>query len=316
MFSEYLIERIINLPASQGLSESLNFFILNSIRIFILITVIGFVVGLIRSFIPPKRIGKILSGKKTGMGNIIAAFLGVVSPVDSFTVIPMFIGLLESGVPLGVAISFITTAPITSEIAFALFLGLFGTDAALAYYAAGILTGVITGIIIDFMRLDKYIEPEIYNTRINLANNYKNRELTDKISDAGRFDFDFIKKIWIYVLLGVAIAALLKSFVPSDIITKYTVFENPFAIPIMVILVIFFYINIAAALPIIIIFANNGLPVGTIIAFTIAATVTSIPELVILKKALKPPLLIIYLGVMFALIIISGYLLNFIFRMP
>ena len=210
--------------------------------------------------------------------------------------------------------TYLITAPITNEVAFALFLGLFGYKIAFTYYASGIIIGLIGGPLIGLFRMDKYIEPFVYDEHSNLLSEHKHKTFITVLKEAKDSSLDFFQNFWLYILIGVGIAAVIHSYVPPGFIMKYVGFDNQFAVPIAVILVIFFYVNIAMALPIILIFVNNGLPIGTVLAFTMAVTATSIPELLILKRALKLPLLITYMAVLLTGIILTGYLLNFIFR--
>jgi len=311
-FTDFIVYNLFSLSSASKTAEILYFFIYNSLKVYIIILILGFIIGLLRCNLTPDKIQKILRTKKAGAGNIIAAIIGVVTPVDSFTVVPIFISFLESGVPSGVAFTYLVTAPITSEVVFALFWGLLGLKAGLVYYAAGITTGIISGLLIGAFKLDRYIDPVVYQNGIDMANFCKNQSLNAKIKEATGNSLVFLKNIWFYVLIGVGLAALINNFIPSSFITKYVGLHNPLAVPVAVILVIFFYINIAAALPIITVLVHHGLPVGTVIAFTLAVSATSIPELIILKRALKLPLLIIYVTLLLILITMAGYIMNFL----
>lgn len=294
--------------------EGLEFFISNISKVFIMVLIVGFFIGLIREFITPEKTRKILSNKKTGIGNLISSFLAVVTPVEEFSIIPVFIGFLEAGIPSSIAFTYLITAPITNELAFAIFWSLFGYKIALLYYTAGIIIGLTGGIIIGALNPDKYIQPLIAEEKIKLEQKPINKNFKEIINAANQKSLNFFKSFWLYIFIGVGIAAIIHGYVPTNHIIQYVGIDNPFAIPLSVILVILFYVNISMVLPIIMIFINYSLPIGTIMAFIMAVTATSIPELMILKRALKLPLLLIYMGILLGLIIFTGYLFNFIFK--
>ncbi|OGI23516.1 MAG: hypothetical protein A2287_05300 [Candidatus Melainabacteria bacterium RIFOXYA12_FULL_32_12] len=295
------------------MAEGLEFFISNTLRVYILILIIGFIIGVIREIITPAKTQKILSGKKVGMGNIISSFLAVITPVEDFSVIPVFIGFLEAGIPTSIAFTYLITAPMTNELAFALFWNVFGCKIAFIYYAIGIVIGFVGSILIGLFKLDNYIQPLIDKNRSKISHDTGNKSFKNIIIAAKDKSFSFFKSFWLYILIGIGIATLIQGYIPSDQIIKYVGFDNPFGVPIAVLMVMFFYINITIALPILMIFISHSLPIGTLMAFTMAVTATSIPELLILKRALKLPLLLTYIGVLLGLIILTGYLLNLIF---
>ena len=314
IFADYVVYKLLGLSSGTNIAESLDFFIYNSAKVLLLIIIIGFFIGIFRGYITPAKTRKILSGKNKFFGTILSSLFAVITPVESFSVVPVFIGFLEAGIPTGVCFTYLITAPMTNEVAFVLFLGLFGLKIAFAYYATSIIVGLIGGPFIGLLKSEKYIEPFVYKEGLNLIEKHRYRSFIDILKEAKSNSFDFFKNFYLYILLGVGIASIVHGFIPANYIIKYIGFDNIFAVPIAVILVIFFYVNIAMALPMILIFANHGLPLGTLLAFTMAVTATSIPELLILKRALKMPLLISYLAILLIGIIFAGYLLNFIFR--
>ena len=310
---DFFVYEILQFSLSSKMAEGLEFFIYNTLRVYILILIIGFIIGLIREIITPAKTQRILSGKKVGLGNIISSFLAVITPVEDFSVIPVFVGFLEAGIPTSIAFTYLITAPMTNELAFALFWSVFGFKVAFIYYAIGIAIGFIGSILIGLFKLDKHIQPLIRENQANL-NLYKEKKGFKSILIAAKNkSFSFFRSFWLYILIGIGIATVIQGYIPAEALIKYVGFNNPFAVPMAVLMVMFFYINISIALPLLMIFINNSLPIGTLMAFTMAVTATSIPELLILKKALKLPLLFAYIGVLLSLIIITGYLLNFIF---
>ena len=314
IIADFIVYKLLALNPISNLAKSLDFFIYFTFKVFVLILIIGYLTGIIKTFLTPNKINKVLAGKTIGSGNILSALIGVVVPVESFSMVPIFIGLLEAGIPLGIAFTFLITGPMTSEIAFAVFWGLLGPKYAFLYYSCGIISGIVVGMIVELLRLEKYIEPFVYEEAAALNNvNHNITSFGQRLLLAEKNALGFFKNIWLYILLGVGIASVFSVYVPKNIIIKYAGINNCYAVPLLVIIVLFFYINIAAALPVIIIFVKQGLPIGTILAFTMSITATSIPELIILKRALKLPLFVIYLILLYSLIVFTGLLLNTIF---
>jgi len=313
LIADFIVYKLLSLSPSLKLAESLDFFIYNTLKIFLLILIIGFIIGLIREIITPAKTKRILSGKRGILGNILASFLAVITPVESFSVVPIFIGFLEAGIPTGVAFTYLITAPMTNEVAFVIFLGLFGYKIALSYYGAGIIIGFIGGLLIGMLKPDKYLKSFIFEESSKLLNHHEKQTFKELIVEAKESSLNFLKNFWLYIVIGVGFAAILHGYVPSGYIIKFVGVNNPYAIPFAVFLVIFFYVNIAMALPMIMIFVSHGLPIGTVLAFTMAVTATSIPELLILKSGLKNPLIVIYLVVVLSGIILAGYILNALF---
>ncbi|OGI01439.1 MAG: hypothetical protein A2Y25_06280 [Candidatus Melainabacteria bacterium GWF2_37_15] len=290
-----------------------NFFITNLLKIYLLVLVIGFFIGIIREYITPERTRKLLSGKNLLLGNLISSFIAVITPVEEFSIIPVFIGLLETGVHPSIAFTYLLTAPITNEVAFALFFSLFGYKIAFLYYGLGIAIGLLGGILIGSLKINNYIKISNLKTE-TVPNIEEKRNFKDALKSAMRNSLKFFKGFWLYIFIGIALATIIQGYVPNGLIVDYIGLNNPFAIPMAVLLVILLYVNIAMVLPILIIFVDQGFPLGTIFAFTMATTATSIPELLIMKKAVKLPLIIIYMSFLLILIILSGYLVNFTFR--
>jgi len=313
LFADLIVYKILKLSPNLPITESLHFFIYNTAKILLLILLIGFFIGLIREFITPEKTKRILSGRSTITGTILASFLAVITPVESFSVVPIFIGFLETGIPAGIAFTYLITAPMTNEVAFILFLGLFGYKIAFIYYATSIIIGLICGVFIGMLKPDKYLKTFIPEHIVTENNHTENMNVKNLIIQAKANSLSFFKNFWFYIIAGIGFAAVIHGFVPSEFIMKFVGENNPYAVPLAVILVIFFYVNIAMALPVIMVFIANGLPVGTVLAFTMSVTATSIPELLILKSSLKIQLMIVYLFILLSGIILAGYILNTVF---
>ncbi|MDD3013096.1 MAG: permease [Candidatus Gastranaerophilales bacterium] len=312
-FTTFIVYNFFALSSASKAGEILHFFIYNTLKIFLLILIIGFFIGVIRVLITPAKTKQILSGKNSVLGGILASFLAVITPVESFSVVPVFIGFLEAGIPTGIAFTYLITAPMTNEFAFILLLGLFGYKIAFSYYVAGIIIGLTGGAIIGMLKPEKYLKSFIFEDGIKISDHSEKQTFKNIIVEAKDHSFNFFKNFWPYIIVGVCFASVLHGYIPSDYIMRFVGVGNPYAIPLAVFFVIFFYVNIAMALPVIMIFVAHGLPIGTVLAFTMAVTATSIPELLILKSALKLPLMIIYFVLLLFLIIMAGYIINFTF---
>lgn len=308
-FADFVVYNLFSLNPDEKIARSLDYFIYSSIKILILIFIVGFVVGMIRESLTPARLKKVLKGKKSGMGNIISAILGVITPVESFSVVPIFLGFVETGIPVGIAFSFLVTAPMTNELAFVVLWGLYGAKMAWIYYASGIITGVSIGMLVNALKMDKYVN---YVGENDTFENDRSRTISEIMSQAVSNSIQFFKSFWIYVVIGIAISAIAREFFPLKEFLQYIGWNNPFAVPLAVIIVICFYVNIMAVLPIIMVFIHNDLPMGTIMAFIMAVSATSVPEIMVLKRVLKTKLLVLYVFLLLSLIIFIGYFLNYV----
>jgi uncharacterized membrane protein YraQ (UPF0718 family) len=297
---------------SARLVKSFDFFIYNLFKVYILILIFGFIIGLIRGFIPPAKTKKLLSKTTVGVGNFLAAILAVITPVESFSVVPLFISFLRADVPLSIAFTYLIVAPITNEIAFALFWGLFGYKVAFIYYGAGVIVGLLGGVILGLVKSGKDIEAFVYSENTIGFENNVNNSLKDIVIYAKESSWTFFKSFWLYILIGIGIASIVNGYMPQSLLIKYIGGHHPFVVPIVVVIMTFFYLNIAMAMPLILILVTGGLPIGTVLAFTMAVTATSIPELFILKRALKWSLLLVYFLVLISLIILAGIIINLI----
>jgi uncharacterized membrane protein YraQ (UPF0718 family) len=280
--------------------------------------VISFIVGTFQSFLEPERVRSLLEGKRTFAGNVMAAMVGIVTPFCSCSAIPLFIGFLEAGVPLGVTFSYLMAAPMVNEVAVILLWGLFGLKVTLLYIGFGVSLAIASGYIIGLLKLERWVEPFIWE----LQRSRQGIALEDEASlelaltwnqrfEQGRFQSsEIVRSVWLYVVLGIAIGAGIHGYVPTDFIVKYAGVHNPLAVPLAVILGVPLYANIAGVMPITEALVNKGMPMGTVLAFTMAVTALSLPEIVILKKVLRPQLLAVFVGLMTIGIISIGYIFN------
>jgi len=308
-----LLGRNTTLLESDHYKGAVDFFFYDTMKIFLMLSVIIFIVSIIRSFFPPERTKKLLGeGKARGfLGNIFAALLGIVTPFCSCSAVPVFIGFIEAGVPLGVTFSFLISSPMVNEVALVMLWGLFGWKIALLYIAAGLTIAIIAGIIIGKMHLEKYVEEYVYTIKMGdleiMIPTWKERFV-----DGWNYVLEILRKIWPYVLIGIGIGAVMHGWAPEGMLAKYAGKDNPFAVFIAVLIGVPLYSNAAGTIPIVKELTRLGMPMGTALAFMMSVTALSLPEMIILRKVLKPKLLAIFVGIMTISIILIGYLFNMV----
>jgi len=314
-----IVTQLLGLSITSHLGSSLHFFLYDVPKVLTLLLVISFIVGTFQSFLEPERVRAVLEGKRTFAGNILAAMVGIVTPFCSCSAVPLFIGFLEAGVPLGVTFSYLMAAPMVNEVAVILLWALYGLKVTLIYIGFGVALAIASGYIIGILKLEKWVEPFVWELQkarqvmpLEDADDLKPVALTWRQRlEQGQFQAsEIVRSVWLYVVIGIAIGAVIHGYVPTDFIIKYAGANNPLAVPIAVILGVPLYANIAGVMPITEALVNKGMPMGTVLAFTMAVTALSFPEMVILKKVLRPQLLAVFIGLMTVGIISIGYLFN------
>ncbi|VXD23225.1 permease [Planktothrix paucivesiculata] len=312
-----IVTQIFGLSLESHLGSSLHFFLYDVPKVLTLLIVISFLVGTFQSFLEPEKVRNWLEGKRTLGGNIVAAMVGIITPFCSCSAVPLFIGFLEAGVPLGVTFSYLISAPMVNEVAVILLWALFGLKVTLFYIGFGVILAITAGYLIGLLKLEKWVEPfvwELQKNRQNISQNddlYLNQITWRERFEQGRFQsIEIVQSVWPYVVGGIAIGALIHGYVPTEFIIRWAGANNPFAVPIAVILGVPLYANIAGVMPITEALVNKGMPLGTVLSFTMAVTALSFPEMVILKKVLRPQLLAIFIGIVTLGIIGIGYLFN------
>lgn len=301
----------LGMEKGRHFTEALHFFIEDTTKIFFLLTVIIFIVSIIRSFFTPERTRRFLTGKRLFLGNILAAALGVVTPFCSCSACPLFIGFVESGIPLGVTFSFLISSPMVNEVALVLLLGLFGWKIAGLYLVAGLFVAIVAGIVIGKLNLERYVQDYVWQIRMGEVLEVQ-MTWRDRIEYAKGYVVDILRRIWPYVLGGIGVGALIHGYVPEDFLLRYAGPDNPFAVPMAVLIGVPLYSNAAGVIPVVQAVMAKGLPLGTTLAFMMAVTALSVPEATILTQVLKKELLFIFFGVVTVAIIAVGYLFNFI----
>jgi len=307
----WLVYTLFNLKGSI-FGEALNFFIYDSIKIFILLAVIIFAVSYIRTYLAPEKVKKILSKRFEIFGNMTASTIGIFTPFCSCSAVPLFIGFVESGVPLGVTFSYLIAAPLINEVAAALLWGLFGWEIALLYIASGWIISVVAGFILGKMHLEKYVEDYVYNIKVKQNLKLEKKTKKQRAKEAYGEVKSIIKRVFPYVLIGIAIGAFIHGYAPENLLTNIAGKGHWLAVPIAVLIGVPLYSNAAGVIPIVSSLIEKGLPLGTALAFMMAVVALSLPEIIILRKVLKPKLLIIYVTIVTAGIIFTGYLFNFL----
>jgi len=313
IFASYLVYDLFGMARDARLSGALEFFIYDTIKIFLLLSVIIFAVSVIRSYFPPERTKRILTHKREFIGNILAALLGIVTPFCSCSAVPLFIGFIEAGVPLGVTFSFLISSPMVNEVAVVLLWGLFGWKIALIYMVTGLLVAIVAGMIIGKLKLEKWVEEYVYTIKsLGAAADIAKQTFRDRLMFARENTTDILKKVWVYVIVAIGIGGFIHGYVPEDFLVKYAGPQNPFAVPIAVALGVPLYSNAAGVIPIVYALMEKGMSMGTVLAFMMAVTALSFPEMIILRKVLKIKLLAVFVGIMTVTIIGVGYLFNWI----
>ncbi len=312
LFADWLTYSALVITKETLLASAVNFFIFDTIKIVILLTVIIFAVSIIRSFLPPEKIRKILSGDKKYSGNFLASLLGIITPFCTCSAIPLFLGFLEAGVPLGITFSFLVASPMINEVALILLLGMFGWKIALMYIASGLAIAVVSGIIIGKLKVENLVEEFVYKNNNNGALNFPSLTWKQRIDYAKNYTLKIIKKVWLYVIIGIGVGAWIHGYVPADFLVQYASSDKWYAVPLAVLAGIPLYSNAAGIIPLVGVLTEKGMAVGTSLAFMMAVTGLSLPEFMILKKVMKVKLIIIFAGIVGLGIIFTGYLFNLV----
>ena len=310
-FAHTVVTSLFGLDPGSRVAGALEFFIYDTIKIFLLLSAIIFAVSVIRSFFPPEKTKRILSHKREFIGNILAALLGIVTPFCSCSAVPLFIGFVEAGVPLGVTFSFLISSPMVNEVAVVLLWGLFGWKIAVIYMSAGLSVAIIAGFIIGKLKLEKWVEEYVYKIQsLGAAINAVKQTFKDRLVYARANTVEILQKVWIYVIVAIGIGGFIHGYAPDDFLARYAGNGNPFAVPVAVAIGVPLYSNAAGVIPIVYALMEKGMGTGTVLAFMMAVTALSLPEMIILRKVLKVRLLAVFVGIMTVTIVGVGYLFN------
>ena len=308
--AEWLAYEALGLERGSHLGDAVAFFLYDTPKVLLLLTGIVTIVSFLRSFVSPERVRRTLAGRGVVPGTVAAAGFGIVTPFCSCSAVPLFIGFVEAGVPLGVTFAFLVSSPMVNEVALVLLWGLFGPGIALAYMAAGLIVAVGAGLVIGRLGLERYVEDYVWTIRAGAGIGEARPTLDERLRDAWRSTADIVRRVLPFVVAGIAVGAVIHGFVPTDLVVSIGGRENPLAVPALVALGVPLYSNAAGTIPIVEALIGKGLPLGSALAFMMAVTALSIPELVILRRVMKPRLLAAFVAIVATGILAVGYGFN------
>ncbi len=309
--SDWFTFSILGLQRGSHLGDAVAFFLLDVPKVLLLLLGIITVVTLIRGFFPPERVRAALAGRGTVAGSVAAAAFGIVTPFCSCSAVPLFIGFVEAGIPLGVTFAFLISSPMVNEVALVLLWGLFGPGIALVYMAAGLAVAIVGGLVIGRLHMERFVEDYVWELQGSAGAVIEiRRTWEDRVRDAWTYTQDLVRRIAPYLLVGIGIGALIHGYAPTELVAAIGGRSNPLAVPIVVLIAIPLYSNAAGTIPIVQALLGKGMPLGTTLAFMMAITAISLPEFVILKRVIKPPLIATFATIVTIGILIIGYLFN------
>lgn len=305
-----LVYEWLQLPHGEKLSDALNFFIYDTVKILFLLIIIIFIVTLLRSYFSTEKVREYLSRRHEYTGNVLAALFGIITPFCSCSAIPLFLGFLQARIPLGVTFSFLISAPLNNEIAIAMLLSMFGWKVAALYIGFGLLVAIIGGIVIGRLGLESEILIEVKPIEGEIRAENQVIAFKTRLKDAWDYTLDILHKIWLYVLIGVGAGAFIHGYVPTEFISSIAGADNPFAVPLATLLGVPMYSNAAGVMPLIEVLTSKGMLLGTALSFMMAITALSLPEAMILKRVMSLKLIAIFFGTVTLGIMGVGYLFN------
>ena len=312
ILADWFTFQVFRIPRGTLTAEAVNFFIFDTVKIFLLLLVIIFAVSIIRSFLPPERVRAILLRRNRYAGNVLAALLGIITPFCTCSAIPLFLGFVEAGVPLGVTFSFLVASPMINEVALILLLGMFGWKIALVYIVSGLIIAIISGIIIGSLRVENLLEEFVLQNRIDASYFGFKLSWLERIAYAKSYTGDILRKVWPYVLVGIGAGAWIHGYVPANFLAKYADAGKWYAVPLATLIGIPLYSNAAGIIPLVSALTEKGVSLGTVLAFMMAVTGLSLPEFMILRRVMKAKLIFIFAGIVGVGIIFTGYFFNLI----
>ena len=311
-FVDFLIYDLMAFNKDEHLAQALNFFIYDTIKIFILLIAIIFVVSLLRTFFNVEKVRAYLQGKSEFTGNVLASLFGIITPFCTCSAIPLFLGFLQARIPIGVTFSFLISAPLNNEIAIAMLFSLFGWKVTALYISFGLFIAIVGGYLIGKTNAQDYVLIDVKP----MSGNCENPDITlnnkQRVKEAWDYTSDIFNKIYLYVLVGVAVGALIHGFVPTDFIAKYTGGNDWYSVPAAVLLGIPMYASAAGVMPLVEVLTQKGMLLGTALSFMMAVTALSLPEAMILKKILHIKLIAIFFAIIGIGIMLIGYIFNLI----
>lgn len=317
-FADWLVYNVFGLDAQSHLGIAVNFFFYDTIKILILLFLISVLMGIINAYFPINRLRNyLLNHKMYGLQYLLASLFGAITPFCSCSSIPLFIGFVKGGIPLGVTFAYLITSPLVNEVAVAMFLGSFGLKVTIIYVTSGILLGVIGGFILGKLKLEPYLSDWVKQIQANSTEESEKWEsektpFLKRLPNIIRDSWGIVRGVLLYIIIGIAIGAAMHGYVPEGFFERYMSKDNLFAVPIAVLLAVPMYANAAGIVPVIEVFVAKGIPIGTAIAFMMAVVGLSLPEATLLKKVMKWKLIAVFFGIVTLFIIFSGYLFNWL----
>lgn len=310
--SEALV-KFVPVDRESHLGGALQFFFYDTPKVLMLLTGIVFIMGMVNSFFTPERTRALLAGKSEGVANVMAASLGIVTPFCSCSAVPLFIGFVQAGVPLGVTFSFLISAPMVNEVALTLLFGLFGWKIALLYLSMGLSIAIVAGWVIGRLNMEAYLEDWVRNMpKIMAPIDNEGVTLSDRVQGGISAVHEIVGKVWPYILAGIAIGAGIHGYVPEDFMASFMGKDAWWSVPLAVLIGVPMYTNAAGVIPIVQALLAKGAALGTVLAFMMSVIALSLPEMIILRKILKPQLIITFVGVVACGILIVGYVFNMV----
>ena len=309
-FAAWFTYSLCGLAKGSHLASAVEFFAYESPKVLLLLTLVVFGVGIVRSFFTPERTRRMLSGKRESTGNVLAALLGIVTPFCSCSAVPLFIGFVTTGIPLGVTFSFLVSAPMVNEVALVLLFGLFGWKVAALYLVTGLLIAIISGWVIGRLHMEKHVEDWVYETKTGASADDAALDWPARIRLGRDAVKDIVGRVWLYVLIGIAVGAGIHGYVPENFMASIMGKDAWWSVPLAVVLGVPMYSNAAGIIPIVQALLGKGAALGTVLAFMMSVIALSLPEAIILRKVLKPRLIATFFGVVALGILLVGYLFN------
>ncbi len=310
--ANWLAYTALSLTPGSHLGDALAFFLYDVPKILLLLSGMIFLISILRSFFSPERTRALLGGKRQGIGNVFAALLGIVTPFCSCSAVPLFIGFVESGIPLGVTFSFLIAAPTINEVAVVLLFGLFGWRVAGLYIASGLIIAILAGIVIGRLNMESYVEDFVWQIQSNGAGLIEKPTWTERIERAWDSVKEIVGKVWLYVIVGIAVGAAIHGYVPQSALAGIMGKQAWWSVPAAILLGVPLYSNAAGVIPIVSALMEKGASLGTVLAFMMSVVGLSLPEIIILRRVLKPRLIAVFVGTVAVAIIITGYLFNIV----
>ncbi|MGB7979185.1 MAG: permease [Candidatus Nanopelagicales bacterium] len=309
---DWLLYDGFGMDPDARLTETLHFFFYDTVKIVLLLCGIIFIVTVLRSFMSIERTRALLGGRREGVGNVMAAGLGVITPFCSCSAVPAFIGFVSAGVPIGVTLSFLIASPMVNEIAIGLLFSLFGWKITALYIAAGLVIAIVGGWVLGRLHAERWVEPFVFQTTLggqvldSTAGLTLDQRLQMGVEEVG----SILRRIWPYLLVGIGLGAVIHGWVPTEFFTTYASGSNPFGVLVAVVIGVPLYSNAAGVMPLVEVLYSKGLPIGTVLAFMMSVVALSLPEMILLRRVLQPRLLVTFIGVVATGIVTVGYLFN------